>query len=244
MLITIAALLCFLAAVTLFAITLAVQSDPSELEFFLGLHFLLIGWTLPFLVIGIRRCSLSRPTLVIFGSVFFMVLNGPFLAHPHWRYPPKWTGGQCYGNMSNPSNETGETEPTCLLVAYLSPVLSQCDIQRGILRNSNISFAIEFADSQVMANIPLSLVEPYLLLDECSFYCGKAQFYPRTHCGPIMVTRTQRQDYVNRDFNYFMIFLPLLATSICVYVWLIQQQQRALELERLRRAKNFDLALV
>jgi hypothetical protein len=56
------------------------------------------------------------------------------------------------------------------------------------------------------------------MLDECSFYCGKARFYPKVECGILVVSRTTSQLAPDQYFNFFLVFLPLFA--IAFLLWL------------------------
>lgn len=208
--------LLFGIVILVFALALSVQSDPSELEFFVGCNLLLVGLLPPLMLLLFPRSSSGYVMVVAF--LVFIVMNSAFLKYPHWRYPPEWTGGKCF--VSNQRS-------SCLVQSYLYPVLGQCDIQRGTLTstNTNTNFVVNFTASSILVDIPLALVNPELVLDSCFFYCGKAHFYPQVKYGQLIVSLTTNQTAPDHYLNFFVIFLPLFAIAVWLNVWAAQKRQ-------------------
>jgi hypothetical protein len=205
----VAAAISFVTALAIFLLALAVQSDPSELEFFVGWN-LFLALLSPMVFVVLRRWSVTwsvTPSLFLsVSSLVFILVNLLFLAFPHWRYPPQWNGGPC---VLNPDNST------CLMQASLSPVLAACHVQRGILMSSETGFLLPFSNADLMVDVPLQVIP--LLLDQCSFYCGTARFFSKVDCGVLNLSLHDTQTHPNQYFNYMMVFLPSFALMLLFY---------------------------
>lgn len=214
--------LSFSLAIVTFGLALAVQSDPSELFVFLSVNLWLLGIGAWLAVVCNNWISGRGPVgsgrqrgWKALGLFFmgFIVVNALFLTNPHWRYPPEWTGGRCYPPVPILPNST------CTVYAYLSPILGSCDVQRGVLHSSDANMTLTFEGDSMLQDLPVSSFGSQLFLEECSFYCGRARFFPKVKCGILIISKSESQSAPDRSLNAIftlpMFFLPMVGILSC-----------------------------